>query len=93
LGGDAGSSPFVGEATVEMEAMDSNSNRQVAAYIETRAGKKFDFDLSEGIGNAVSKGVGGFTDSFYTWAYTKKAMDYWATRVGAWLNSARSAEK
>jgi len=93
LGGDAGSSPFVGEATVEMEAMDSNSHRQVAAYIETRAGKKFNVDLSKGVGDAVSKGFGGFTDSFNTWAYTKKAMDYWAARVGAWLDSARSAEK
>jgi hypothetical protein len=91
LGGDAGSSPFVGEATVEMEAMDSRSNRQVAAYIETRAAKKFNVDLGEGVGNAVSKGVGGFADSFNTWAYTKKAMTYWATRIGDWLESARSS--
>jgi hypothetical protein len=81
LGADAGSSPFVGAASVEMEAMDNSSNRQVAAYIETRAAKKFDIDLSEGVGNAVSKGVGGFADSFNTGAYTKKAMTYWATRV------------
>jgi len=92
LGGDAGSSPFVGEATVEIEAMDSSSHRQVAALIETRAAKKFDVDLSEGVGGAISKGVGGFTDSFSTWAYTKKPMDHWATRVGDWLGSARSAE-
>jgi len=91
LGGDAGSSPFVGEASVEMEALDSSSHRQVAAFIETRAAKKFNVDLSGGIGNAVNKGVGGFTDSFNTWAYTKKAMTYWATRVGDWLDSARSA--
>lgn len=92
LGGDAGSSPFVGEASVEMEALDSGSQRQVAALIETRAAKKFNVDLSGGVGNAVSKGVGGFTDSFNTWAYTKKAMTYWATRVGDWLDSARSAK-
>jgi hypothetical protein len=91
LGGDAGSSPFVGEASVEMEALDSSSNRQVAAFIETRAAKKYNVDLSAGVGNAVSKGVGGFADSFNTWAYTKKAMTYWATRIGDWLDSARSA--
>jgi hypothetical protein len=91
LGGDAGSSPFVGEASVEMEALDSSSNRQMAAFIETRAAKKFNVDLSDGVGNAVSKGVGGFADSFNTWAYTKKAMTYWATRIGDWLDSARSA--
>jgi hypothetical protein len=41
LGGDASSSPFVGEASVEMEALDSSSHRQLAAFIETRAAKKF----------------------------------------------------
>jgi hypothetical protein len=74
-----------------MEALDSSSSRQVDAYIETRAAKKFNVDLSKGVGDAVSKGVGGFADSFNTWAYTKKAMTYWATRVGDWLESARSA--
>ena len=66
LGGDAGSSPFVGEASVEMEALDSSSQRQVAAFIETRDAKTFNVDLSGGVGNAVSKGVSGFTDSFNT---------------------------
>jgi hypothetical protein len=36
----AGSTRFLGEATVEAEALDSASSTQVAAYIEEGVGKK-----------------------------------------------------
>jgi hypothetical protein len=91
LSGKAGGSPFIGHASVEIEALDSESHQQVAAYIETRAAKKFDVDLSDGVGSAVGKGVSGYAGSFSTWAYTKKAMDHWADLIGAWLKSARSS--
>ncbi|WP_296897527.1 DUF3313 domain-containing protein [Thiohalocapsa sp.] len=91
LSGKAGGSPFIGHASVEIEALDSQSHQQVAAYIETRAAKKFDVDLKEGVGTAVGKGVTGYADSFSTWAYTKKAMDHWADLIGAWLKTAKSS--
>jgi hypothetical protein len=91
LSAEAGGSPFVGHASVEIEALDSESHRQVAAYIETRAAKKLDVDLSDGVGSAVGTGVSGYANSFSTWAYTKKAMEHWAELIGAWLKAARSA--
>jgi hypothetical protein len=70
--GETGSTAFSGEATVEFEALDSVSTRQVAAYIETRAGKKYNWT------HGVEEGVSSYLKAYSTWDYTKQAMDYWA---------------
>ena len=70
--GEAGSTPFVGEATVEMEALDSLSNEQIGAYIEHRVGKKYQWT------KGVESGVKDYLRAYSTWAYTKQAMDGWA---------------
>jgi hypothetical protein len=81
--GEAGSTPFVGEATIELEAMDSQSSKQLAAYIETRVGKKYVWN------KGVAEGVGQYTKAYSTWAYTKKSMDYWAKLMRERLDAAR----
>jgi hypothetical protein len=86
--GELGSTPFVGEVTVEMEALDSVSSKQMAAYIETRVGKKYNVDLAEGVGKAVKKGVGSYVNAYSTWAYTKQSMDYWAQLIRERLDAA-----
>jgi len=73
--GEAGSTPFVGEATVEFEAMDSETHKQLAAYIETRVAKKYKWN------EGVSEGVSSYTKAYSTWAYTQKAFDYWAKKL------------
>jgi arylsulfatase A-like enzyme len=50
--GKAGSTAFVGHASNELEALDSVSSEQVAADIETRMGKKYNW--TEGVGTGVS---------------------------------------
>ena len=82
--GEAGSTPFVGEATIELEAMDSQSNKQVAAYIETRIGKKYYWT------KGVATGISQYSKAYSTWAYTKEAMDYWANLVRERLDAART---
>jgi uncharacterized protein DUF3313 len=67
-----GSTPFTGEATIEFEALDSVSSKQLSAYIETKVGKKYVW--TEG----VEKGVSGYMEAYSKWDYTKKAMDDWA---------------
>jgi len=86
--GHAGSTPFVGEVTVEMEALDSKRSKQVAAYIETRIGKKHDIDLNDGVSSAVEKGFGSYFKAYSTWAYTKQAMDHWAQFIHHRLDAA-----
>ena len=70
--GNAGSTAFVGHGSIELEALDSVSSEQVAAYIETRMAKKYNW--TEG----VSTGVSDYVKAYSTWDYTKKAMDFWA---------------
>ena len=50
--GEPGSTSFTGEATIEMEALDSASRQQVAAYIDRQVGKKYNW--SEGVSEGVS---------------------------------------
>lgn len=70
-----GSTPFLGEATIEVEALDSLSNTRVAAYIETRIGKKYNW--TEG----VETGVKDYIKAYSTWAYTQQAFDHWARLI------------
>lgn len=80
--GDAGTTMFTGEATVEMEAMDSVSSQQLGAFIETEAGKKYNW--TEG----VSKGVTSYVNAYSKWKYTKQAMDDWAQLLRKRLDEA-----
>jgi hypothetical protein len=81
--GEAGSTPFVGEATVELEAMDSQTSKQVAAYIETRVGKKYMWS------KGITTGISQYTKAYSTWSYTKEAFDFWAKLIRERLDAAR----
>ena len=70
-----GSTAFVGQASIEAEALDSVSGEQIAAYVETEIPKKYNWV------SGVEKGVTGYLDSYSSWAYTKKAMDIWAKYI------------
>jgi len=80
--GNTGSTPFVGHASIELEALDSASSEQVVAYIETRMGKKYNW--TEG----VSTGVSDYIKAYSTWDYTKQAMDVWAALIRQRLDEA-----
>jgi len=80
--GDTGSTPFVGEVTIELEALDSQSNLQVAAFIERKIGLKYHWN--KGVATAVSD----YTKAYSTWAYTKQAMDHWAQAIRDHLDKA-----
>ncbi len=73
--GDAGSTPFVGEVTIELEALDSQSNRQIAALIERKIGLKYHWN------EGVETGVSDYLKAYSTWDYTKQAMDHWAQAI------------
>jgi hypothetical protein len=73
--GDAGGTIFTGQATVELEVLDSVSSKQLGAHIETETGQKYNY------AHGVAEGVKGYINSYSKWAYTKKAMDDWAHLV------------
>jgi hypothetical protein len=79
---EAGSTPFVGEVTIELEALDSQSNRQIAAFIERKIGLKYHWN------KGVKTGVTDYLKAYSTWAYTKQAMDHWAQAIRDHLDKA-----
>ena len=80
--GDAGSTVFTGEATIEFEGLDSVSSQQLVAHIETETGKKYDW------AKGVTKGVTGYMNAYSKWNYTKTAMDDWAHLLRVRLDAA-----
>lgn len=90
--GHAGSTPFVGQASVEMEMLDSENHTQAGAYIETRVGKKYDFDLNQGVEIAFDKGIDSYLKAYGTWDYTKQSMDHWARLIRERLDAARGVQ-
>ena len=71
--GEPGSTPFLGEVSIELEVLDSQTSQQIAAYIETRIGKKYVWN------KGLIEGTSSYIDAYSTWAYTKKAISFWAS--------------
>lgn len=82
--GDTGSTPFVGEASIELETMDSQSSQQVGAFIETKPAKKYEWN------KGVKTGVKSYAQAYSTWSYTKKAIDDWVKMIRHRLDIAHS---
>jgi hypothetical protein len=81
-----GATPFTGEATVEFEALDSVSDKQLGAYLETTAGKKYVWN------EGLEKGMSSYMRAYSKWDYTKKAMDDWAQLLRTRLDESRSGK-
>lgn len=80
-GGGSGSSPYLGYAAIEGEALDSVTHEQLIGYVERKLAKKYDVDMSEGAGSAISKGTSSYFKAYSEWGYAKQAFDYWAKKL------------
>jgi hypothetical protein len=87
-GGGTGSAPYLGDAAIEVEFRDSRGGELLAAYVDKRVGKKYDVDMSQGVGTAVSKGVDSYSRAYSTWGYAQQAFDYWAQKLRRRLDEA-----
>jgi len=87
--GETGSTMFTGEATLEVEALDSVSSQQLVAHIETEVGKKYNWS------KGVTTGVKSYMSAYSKWKYTQQAMDDWAQLLRKRLDEAhdKTAEK
>ena len=81
-----GSTPFLGEATIEIEALDSMNNEQIGAFIEERVGKKYHW--TKGVTTAAKD----YLKAYSTWAYTRQAMDNWAQMIKERLDAHNATE-
>ena len=74
----AGSTPYLGESSVEVQILDGESTQVVAEFTSTKFGKKYDVDTSKGTVGAAKKYMDSYTDSFTAWNYAKQAFDEWS---------------
>jgi hypothetical protein len=75
--GITGKSSFVGEAGVEAEMLDSQSNKRLMAAVDRRVGSKY---------------TGQF-DKFNEWHAVTDSYDYWAQRMQTSLSELRQGKK
>lgn len=81
--GGAGASPYLGRTGIAVQFLDSPSGKIVAEYVETKFGKKYVVDTSQGLTGAVSTGIANYTKAFSAWDYARQAFDAWAQQLRA----------
>jgi len=86
--GGFGSSPYVGDAAIEAEFLDSVTNEAVVEYVDRRIGKKYDYNFHRGPEKFVTQAVVSYAEAYTTWSYTKEAFDYWALELRRRLDEA-----
>lgn len=74
----AGSTPYLGETSIEAQIIDGGTGEVLGEFADTRIGKKYDVDMSKNAPDAAKKWVDGYMDSFTSWSYAKGAFDQWA---------------
>ena len=89
-GGPPGSAPYLGRTGIAAQIFDSRNNQVIAEYADTRVGRKYVVDTSQGVGTAVSTGVSDYMKAYSTWAYAEQAFEGWAKLLRARLDQAHS---
>lgn len=74
----AGSTPYLGETSIEVKFLDGGSGQLLGEFTDTRIGKKYDVDPSKSVPDAAKKWLNGYVDSFTSWSYAKRSFDQWA---------------
>ena len=89
-GGPIGSAPYLGRTGIAAQFFDSRNNQLIAEYADTRVGRKYVVDTSQGVGSAVDTGVSNYMKAYSTWAYAQQAFEGWAKLLRARLDQAHS---
>jgi hypothetical protein len=74
----AGSTPYLGETGMEMQALDGASKAILAECRDTQIGRKYAAELDAGAVGAAQTWASGYVNSFQSWSYAKNAFDKWA---------------
>jgi hypothetical protein len=88
--GGAGASPYLGRTGIAVQFIDGAGGKVVGEYVETKFGKKYVVDTSQGAVSAVSTGVSNYTKAFSAWDYAKQAFDGWAQQLRGRLDRDRA---
>ncbi len=74
--GVTGVNTFVGQAAIEAELLDSQTNERLAAVIDRRVGKKYE----------------QYFEGMQKWGHVEEAFKWWARRLRDWLDEAHSGK-
>lgn len=87
----AGSTPYLGETSMEMQFVDGASGAILAECRDTEIGRKYAAELDAGAAGAAQTWASGYVNSFQSWAYAKNAFDKWAALTAERLAALRGA--
>jgi len=80
--GGAGSAPYLGNAGIEAEGIDSATLQPVFSYIDQRYGKKYD-----------AENPGSYFKAYTEWGYVQQAFDFWAKKFRTRLDDIHGKTK
>ena len=73
-----GSTPYLGETSMEMQFLDGASGDVLAECRDTQIGRKYAAEVNSGADGAATTWANGYLSSFQAWSYAKNAFDKWA---------------
>jgi hypothetical protein len=87
-----GSTPYLGQAGMEVQFRDGASAAVVAECADTEIGRKYASDLDQGASKAADAWVNGYLDSFSSWSYAQDAFNKWAAAFAQRFNQLRGMQ-
>ena len=85
----AGSTPYLGETSMEMQVLDGASGNVLAECRDTQVGRKYAAEVNSGADGAAATWANGYLNSFQAWSYAKNAFDKWSMLVAQRLGQLR----
>ena len=88
----AGSTPYLGETSMEMQVLDGASGKVLAECRDTQIGRKYAAEVNSGADGAATTWANGYLNSFQAWSYAKNAFDKWSLLVAQRMGQLRGTE-
>ena len=88
-----GSTPYLGETSMEMQFLDGASSAVLAECRDTQIGRKYAAEVNSGANGAATTWANGYLNSFQSWSYAKNAFDKWSLLVAQRLEQLRNEQK
>lgn len=88
----AGSTPYMGETSIELQFVDGTSKKILAECRDTEIGRKYAADMNQGASGAAQTWANGYLTSFQQWAYAKDAFDKWSIVLNTRIAKLRGVE-
>lgn len=86
-----GSTPYLGETSMEMQFLDGKSGGVLAECRDTQIGRKYAAEVDSGADGAAKTWANGYLNSFQSWSYAKNAFDKWSMQVAQGMGKLRES--